>query len=78
MNVTVSIPANLASGAKKLISKGYYKDVNDAVIHGLRREIKEHLADTEKDVLFDEQVRRAAANGEILPTDEAAAHGLTV
>jgi Arc/MetJ-type ribon-helix-helix transcriptional regulator len=78
MNVTISLPSNLAAGAKKLISKGYYKDVNDAVIHGLRRELKEHLADTEKDILFDEKVRRAAACGEILSADEAAAHGLRV
>ena len=78
MNVTVSLPANLAAGTKKLISKGYYKDVNGAVIHGLRREIKEHLADTEKDILFDAKVKRAAANGGILSADEAAAHGLDV
>ena len=46
--MTVSLPANLAADAKKLISTGYYTDVNDAVIHGLRREIKEHLTDTQK------------------------------
>jgi Arc/MetJ-type ribon-helix-helix transcriptional regulator len=78
MNVTISLPANLATGAKKLISKGYYKDVNDAVIHGLRREIREHLADTEKDILLDEKVKRAALSGEILSADEARAHGLRV
>jgi len=78
MNVTISLPAKLATGAKKLIAKGYYKDVNDAVLHGLRREIKEHLKDTEKDIVFDAKVRRAAVSGEILSDKEATAHGLRV